>query len=75
MFLQQWEEQSEQFLEALMDFCIAVVFVVVDYITGLMAAVINKEVSSEVGFSRNREKSRDFLFGSSRPYRGHTDYL
>ena len=27
-----------------------IVFVVVDYITGLMAAVINKEVSSEVGF-------------------------
>ena len=51
-----------------------IVFVVVDYITGLMAAVINKEVSSEVGF-HGIVKSRDFLSGSSRAYRGHTDYL
>lgn len=52
-----------------------IVFVVVDYITGLMAAVINKEVSSEVGFHGIVKKSRDFLSGSSRAYRGHTDYL
>ena len=46
--------QSEQFLEGFDGFLYAlIVFVVVDYITGLMAAVINKEVSVRLVFTES----------------------
>lgn len=46
-----------------------IAFVVIDYITGVMCAIINKQLSSEVGFKGNLPQGTDLPAG--RDYKHH----
>ncbi len=52
--------EVDGFLFALM------VFISIDYITGLMAAAVEKKLASNIGFKGIFKKNCPFIFGSSR---------
>lgn len=45
-----------------------IAFVVIDYFTGVMLAIINRKLSSAIGFKGIFKKSDDIFYGSNRTY-------